>query len=186
MQKRELLKVLFLFATRVAIFEPSVALHPNGFPSNHARQVFPLKISDAIRLNRRSQILENKFIYSNGLLLATPLMPKSSVLTKTGRSFPESKLFSVPSSAIATPSTKQPVKQSGAPSKEDHSGSAKTNIVLVCGFESFNRELYNLAASKVPDVNLRVFADSDIRAGGSSVRTFEVTVASSSMYLISL
>jgi len=45
------------------------------------------------------------------------------------------------------------------------------NIVLVAGFESFNRGLYSLAASKLPDkANLVVFADSDIRAGGSTVR----------------
>lgn len=186
MQNKALLKLLFLFATRVAILEPCVALHLNGISFNHARQVFPSKISDSIRLKRRSQFLESRFMHSNGLLLATPIMSKRSVITKTGRSFAESKLFSVPSPTIATPSTKQPVKHRDTPSKKDHSGSATTSIVLVCGFESFNRELYNLAASKVPDVNLRVFADSDIRAGGSSVCTFEVTDASYSICLNSL
>lgn len=48
-----------------------------------------------------------------------------------------------------------------------------TNIVLVCGFESFNRDLYSAAASKVPNINLKVFADKDIRLGGSVVRTWK-------------
>lgn len=44
------------------------------------------------------------------------------------------------------------------------------NIVLLAGFESFNKELYtNAAASLPPDakVNLQVFADSEIRTGAS-------------------
>lgn len=46
------------------------------------------------------------------------------------------------------------------------------NIVLLAGFESFNKELYAQAASSLPPstkVNLQVFADSEIRNTGASV-----------------
>jgi hypothetical protein len=171
MQNKALLKLsLVIAAARVAIIEPCIAFHLTGFSFNHARQVFPSKNSDLIRTRRRSQFLEKRFLHSDSLLLAAPRINNKRIPTKTGRSYPESKLFSVSSPTI-TPSTDHPVKESGTSSRKDHKGSVTTNIVLVCGFESFNRELYNLAASKVPDVNLRVFADSDIRAGGSSVCT---------------
>ncbi len=44
------------------------------------------------------------------------------------------------------------------------------NIVLLAGFESFNKELYTNAATSLPPdtkVNLQVFADSEIRTGAS-------------------
>lgn len=40
------------------------------------------------------------------------------------------------------------------------------NVVLVTGFESFNRDLYYQSAENLP-VNLQVFADSDIRTGAA-------------------
>ena len=45
-------------------------------------------------------------------------------------------------------------------------------VVLVTGFESFNRDLYNLAASELPEkIHIDVFADMDIRCnGGANVR----------------
>ena len=43
-------------------------------------------------------------------------------------------------------------------------GQRKPHIVLVAGFESFNRDLYIQAASDLP-IHLAVFADSDIRVG---------------------
>jgi len=62
-----------------------------------------------------------------------------------------------------------------------------TNIVLVCGFESFNRDLYNAAASKVPNINLKVFADKDIRQGGSmSTPQFEHAMKHADAFLGSL
>lgn len=48
--------------------------------------------------------------------------------------------------------------------KETKSKGNLPNIVLVAGFESFNRDLYIQAASELP-INLSVFADSDIRSG---------------------
>lgn len=45
------------------------------------------------------------------------------------------------------------------------------NVVLVAGFESFNRDLYQQAAARLPEgirINLQVFADSDIRRPGAS------------------
>ena len=48
-------------------------------------------------------------------------------------------------------------------------------IVLVTGFESFNRDLYNLAASELPEkIQIDVFADMDIRCdGGANVRSIQ-------------
>lgn len=48
------------------------------------------------------------------------------------------------------------------------SGEHIPNVVLVAGFESFNRDLYYRAASRLPhssEMHLTVFADSDIRSG---------------------
>jgi magnesium chelatase subunit H len=56
------------------------------------------------------------------------------------------------------------------PSSGDSSGSNSSDkrpkIVLVAGFESFNRDLYTAAAKEL-DVDLTVFADSDIRSSTS-------------------
>ena len=41
------------------------------------------------------------------------------------------------------------------------------NIVLLAGFESFNKELYLNAANNNNNINLQVFADSEIRTGAS-------------------
>lgn len=46
------------------------------------------------------------------------------------------------------------------------------NVVLLAGFESFNKELYQNAASSLPpsmkkNINLQVFSDSEIRTGAS-------------------
>ena len=48
-------------------------------------------------------------------------------------------------------------------------------VVLVTGFESFNRDLYNLAASEIPEkMHIDVFADMDIRCnGGENVRLLQ-------------
>jgi len=44
-------------------------------------------------------------------------------------------------------------------------GEDRLKVVLVAGFESFNRDLYNMAASELGDaVDLTVFADSDLRS----------------------
>ena len=49
--------------------------------------------------------------------------------------------------------------------QDDHDdGEPVPHIVLVAGFESFNRDLYIQAASELP-IHLTVFADSDIRVG---------------------
>jgi magnesium chelatase subunit H len=47
--------------------------------------------------------------------------------------------------------------------QEQGSDQKRTKIVLVAGFESFNRELYYKAAREIADLELVVFADSDIR-----------------------
>lgn len=48
-------------------------------------------------------------------------------------------------------------------SDSSHNGKKATKIVLLAGFESFNRDLYTAAAREL-NVDLTVFADSDIRA----------------------
>ena len=58
-------------------------------------------------------------------------------------------------------------------SKESASPKRTVNVVLVTGFESFNRDLYRKAGQLLPlelvdNVRLHVFADSDIRASSSS------------------
>ena len=53
---------------------------------------------------------------------------------------------------------------------ENQNDEEVVNIVLLAGFESFNKELYiNAASSLLPDtkVNLQVFSDSEIRTGAS-------------------
>jgi magnesium chelatase subunit H len=59
---------------------------------------------------------------------------------------------------IVEPALAPPTKE---PNKKD-----KPRIVLVAGFESFNRDLYDQAAKDL-NVDLKVFADSDIRIGTS-------------------
>ena len=52
-----------------------------------------------------------------------------------------------------------------------NSAPSAPNVVLVAGFESFNRDLYQQAAARLPEgirINLQVFADSDIRRPGAS------------------
>ena len=51
---------------------------------------------------------------------------------------------------------------------ETSNGNSSPSIVLVAGFESFNRNLYETAAREV-GVNLKVFADSDIRVTTAAV-----------------
>lgn len=54
---------------------------------------------------------------------------------------------------------------------DKNSASTIPNVVLVAGFESFNRGLYQQAAARLPEgirINLQVFADSDIRRPGAS------------------
>ena len=54
---------------------------------------------------------------------------------------------------------------------DPNSASNVPNVVLVAGFESFNRGLYQQAAARLPEgirMNLQVFADSDIRLPGAS------------------
>jgi magnesium chelatase subunit H len=58
---------------------------------------------------------------------------------------------------------RQPSEEAGIEAK-DNSDTELPNIVLVAGFESFNRELYQQAAKDLP-LYLQVFADSDIRVG---------------------
>ena len=49
--------------------------------------------------------------------------------------------------------------------EHDSSTTATTNIVLVCGFESFNKALYvNAAKALAGNTNVTVFADNEIRA----------------------
>ncbi|KAL7508774.1 hypothetical protein ACHAXN_005850 [Cyclotella atomus] len=61
---------------------------------------------------------------------------------------------------------------------------AKVNIVLVTGFESFNRDLYEKAGESLPKefgVNLKVFADSDIRSSpefSSAVQNADIFIGS--------
>ena len=55
-------------------------------------------------------------------------------------------------------------------------GRRKQKIVLVLGFESFNREQYQEAAQALDDVDLQVFADSEIRLDLSVVQQHDVTV----------
>ena len=54
----------------------------------------------------------------------------------------------------------------------DREDEAVVNVVLVTGFESFNRDLYRKAGQLLPpqlgNVNVQVFADSDIRCRTSS------------------
>lgn len=56
--------------------------------------------------------------------------------------------------------------------RNDNTDDSTVNIVLLAGFESFNKELYQNAVSSLPptlrkNVNLQVFSDSEIRTGAS-------------------
>jgi magnesium chelatase subunit H len=57
-----------------------------------------------------------------------------------------------------------------SPQPKKHNTARKPKIVLVAGFESFNRELYSQAARDL-DVDLTVFADSDIRVALTTTTT---------------
>lgn len=61
------------------------------------------------------------------------------------------------------PPTKTDVKNENQPEPTDRND-GKPHIVLVAGFESFNRDLYMQAAADLP-IHLTVFADTDIRIG---------------------
>jgi magnesium chelatase subunit H len=55
------------------------------------------------------------------------------------------------------------IQDNGNKSDSSNSSIRKTKIVLLAGFESFNRDLYTTAAREL-NVDLTVFADSDIRS----------------------
>jgi magnesium chelatase subunit H len=55
-------------------------------------------------------------------------------------------------------------------SERSHNGKKATKIVLLAGFESFNRDLYTAAARSL-NVDLTVFADSDIRSSTGTLST---------------
>ncbi|KAL3920968.1 MAG: hypothetical protein SGILL_002998 [Bacillariaceae sp.] len=62
--------------------------------------------------------------------------------------------------------------ESGTKNKESKKNNEYPNIVLVAGFESFNRQLYLDAANELPDeakVNLHVFSDAEIRLANGDV-----------------
>eukprot|EP00956_Cyclotella_meneghiniana_P034007 scaffold100848_cov37-Cyclotella_meneghiniana.AAC.2 len=68
--------------------------------------------------------------------------------------------------------------------RQDEKPAGQVNIVLVTGFESFNRDLYKEAGKLLPrelDVNLKVYSDSDIRTSpdfSSSVQNAHIFIAS--------
>jgi hypothetical protein len=161
------ISVLVAISTRVAIIGTS-SYQFEGAAFNHARQRFPSKNSYLYRTRERSQFLEKRCKQPNGSRISSMSITSRCTTTNTKRSFTFPTLFAAPSATL-TPSTKQDLKEDITSSQKNRKDSTTTTIVLVCGFESFNRELYNLAASKVPNVNLIVFADTDIRAGGSAV-----------------
>jgi magnesium chelatase subunit H len=68
--------------------------------------------------------------------------------------------------ASTLPSTQTKKKDVSHDERQElnNDGERKPHIVLVAGFESFNRDLYIQAASELP-IQLTVFADSDIRVG---------------------
>lgn len=82
--------------------------------------------------------------------------------------------------ATANPNDIQSKSNSKAENENDNNDSDEdkdpsVNIVLLAGFESFNKDLYQNAASAIstkskhPNINLQVFADSEIRTNGISI-----------------
>ena len=84
-----------------------------------------------------------------------------------------------------------------SPTREDEASRASppednairsTNVVLLAGFESFNRELYEQAGRLLPPslgpVSVKVFADSDIRGNASG--EFATAVGEADVFLASL
>ena len=67
-------------------------------------------------------------------------------------------------STLPSPTTTKKGLSDLGQEKLSDEGERKPHIVLVAGFESFNRDLYIQAASDLP-IHLTVFADSDIRVG---------------------
>lgn len=53
--------------------------------------------------------------------------------------------------------------------KKTSSKNNALNLVLVAGFESFNKDLYDSAARSLNDVNIQVFADNEIRTSTTEV-----------------
>lgn len=70
--------------------------------------------------------------------------------------------------------------------KDDKDDTTTVNVVLTTGFESFNRDLYQKAGKLLPpqlNINLQVFADSDIR---SSKTEFATAVQNADLFIGSL
>jgi magnesium chelatase subunit H len=70
--------------------------------------------------------------------------------------------------------------------RDDDDDTAAVNVVLTTGFESFNRDLYQKAGQLLPpqlNVNLQVFADSDIR---SKKEEFSTAVQNADLFIGSL
>ena len=79
------------------------------------------------------------------------------------------------------------VAESATDAKRSFDEGDKPRIVLVAGFESFNRDLYEKAASEV-GVTLAVFADSDVRSDktGAVTPNFEEAMKSADAFIGSL
>ena len=82
-------------------------------------------------------------------------------------SFMVSKDIDIPSTDITTS-----MNLNDHENRQQDSSSSSVNIVLLAGFESFNKDLYQNAVSSLPlsinkSIKLKVFSDSEIRTGAS-------------------
>ncbi|KAL7541039.1 hypothetical protein ACHAXR_010578, partial [Thalassiosira sp. AJA248-18] len=77
-------------------------------------------------------------------------------------------------------------ENSSSPNVDKNEDNGAVNVVLVTGFESFNRELYEEAGRLLPTeckINLKVFADSDIQ---SNKQSFTTAVSNADLFIASL
>jgi len=129
----------------------------------------------------RRQLTSTGFLPPDAKRHRHPGVPKSSAIydshnppsflcsQSASRPWGRSHSTTAPSSSSALLAATLEEKVAPADASDDSDGEKKrtrTSIVLVAGFESFNRELYAQAASEV-DVDLRVFSDSDIRTASN-------------------
>lgn len=101
-----------------------------------------------------------------GLTLTVTILSSSSFTTFSGNGIARktSELIRFPNqrSSFQTLYSSQ-LERSPAFGQREEGGADNPNIVLVAGFESFNKELYVKAAKSLGDVHLKVFADNEIR-----------------------
>jgi magnesium chelatase subunit H len=99
---------------------------------------------------------------------------------------------SIPASTIVDgdATTSSDIKALERHINQDNHYSSLPNIVLVAGFESFNRQLYLDAAQSLPDdlqVNLQVFSDAEIRLPNGSVnKKFAKSLQNADIFIGSL